>query len=75
MLGKTLGHYQILDKLGSGGMGDVHRALDTKLDRELALKKMVYEGAITRELLRLDPKWDPLGENPRFERLMAGVSS
>jgi len=38
MLGKTLGHYEILDKIGAGGMGDVYRALDTKLDREVALK-------------------------------------
>ncbi len=38
MLGKTLGHYEILGKLGAGGMGDVYRARDTKLDRELAIK-------------------------------------
>ena len=38
MLGKTLGHYEIIGKLGSGGMGDVYRARDTKLDRELAIK-------------------------------------
>jgi TolB-like protein/tetratricopeptide (TPR) repeat protein len=38
MVDKTLGHYQILGKLGSGGMGDVYRALDPKLDRELAIK-------------------------------------
>ncbi len=38
MIGKTLGHYEIIGKLGSGGMGDVYRGRDTKLDRELAIK-------------------------------------
>ncbi len=38
MIGKTLAHYEILAKIGQGGMGEVYRALDTKLDREIALK-------------------------------------
>lgn len=36
--GKTVSHYLVLDKLGSGGMGIVFRARDVKLKRNLALK-------------------------------------
>ena len=54
--GEKLGPYKILAPLGAGGMGEVYRANDTKLDREVAIK-------VLPQLVAQDPE-----RLARFER-------
>ncbi len=54
--GSRLGHYEILSPLGAGGMGEVYRAHDDRLDRDVAIKILPADVAADPE--RLD----------RFER-------
>jgi len=63
MIGTVLAHYEILEKIGAGGMGEVYRARDTKLDREVALKVLPPEMAD-------DPE-----RRKRFEREAKAVAS
>jgi Tol biopolymer transport system component len=45
MIGKTLGHYQVTNQIGKGGMGEVYQARDQKLGRDVAIKVLPDEFA------------------------------
>ena len=62
MVGKRLGPYQVLAKLGEGGMGEVYRARDTRLDRVVAIKVLPAATAA-------DPEF-----RARFEREARAIS-
>lgn len=63
MIGSTLGHYQITELLGKGGMGEVYLASDSRLDRRVAIKFLPSHLA------------DDFEQVQRFEREAKAISS
>jgi serine/threonine-protein kinase len=65
MIGKTLSHYKILDKIGAGGMGEVYRAEDLRLHRQVAVK-------VLPDMFASDP--ERLARFEREAKLLAALS-
>lgn len=63
MIGTTIARYKVTAKLGQGGMGEVYRATDTKLNREVAIK--VLPQSVAQALILELVEWEDLSARLR----------
>jgi serine/threonine protein kinase len=65
MIGKTLNHFKVLDRLGKGGMGEVYIAEDSKLKRRVALERAYKQRDGGLSAMKGDPLLRNLHGDPR----------